>query len=98
MSSMNRDHHESWATLDRGSGGASGTSGEGCSSAGFLGGEPTVYPHIVESIAYAKSLGYDRIALCTNATRMSDPAFCAALVEAGLTPRDPLHPQPPCRG
>lgn len=85
MSSMNRDHHEPWAALDRVREELRHFRGKGCRSAGFLGGEPTVYPYIVESIAYAKSLGYDRIALCTNGTRMSDPAFCAALTDAGLS-------------
>ncbi|MFI5348097.1 MAG: radical SAM protein [Elusimicrobiota bacterium] len=57
----------------------------GCDEVGFLGGEPTVYPWIEEAVAAARELGYVRIALCTNGTRLSDPAFCARLVEAGLT-------------
>lgn len=85
MSSMNRDGHEPWAELERVKEELRHFRAAGCRSAGFLGGEPTVYPHIVESIAYAKSLGYDRIALCTNGTRLSDPAFCESLAAAGLT-------------
>lgn len=85
MSSMNRDGHEPWADLERVKEELRHFRAEGCRSAGFLGGEPTVYPHIVEAIAYAKSLGYDRVALCTNGTRLSDPAFCEALAAAGLT-------------
>lgn len=85
MSSMNRDGHEPWATPERVREELRHFRKEGCRSAGFLGGEPTVYPGIVESVAYAKSLGYDRISICTNGTRLSDPAFCDALVEAGLT-------------
>ncbi|MCR4296564.1 MAG: radical SAM protein [Elusimicrobia bacterium] len=85
MSSMNRDDHEPWAALERVKEELRHFRAEGCRSAGFLGGEPTVYPHIIESISYAKSLGYDRISLCTNGTRLSDRAFCGALIEAGLT-------------
>jgi MoaA/NifB/PqqE/SkfB family radical SAM enzyme len=85
MSSMNRDGHEPWAELERVKEELRHFRAGGCRSAGFLGGEPTVYPGIVESIAYAKSLGYDRISLCTNGTRLSDPAFCGALAKAGLT-------------
>jgi MoaA/NifB/PqqE/SkfB family radical SAM enzyme len=85
MSSMNRDHHEPWAEAERVKEELRHFRERGCRSAGFLGGEPTVYPHIVESLAYAKSLGYDRLSVCTNGTRLSDPAFCAELVDAGLT-------------
>lgn len=52
---------------------------------GFLGGEPTVYPKIVEAVAAARALGYTRIALCTNGMRFADADFCAALADAGLT-------------
>jgi len=58
---------------------------QGCAAVGFLGGEPTVYPWIVECVAKAKELGYERIALCTNGTRFSDEGFCRALVEAGMS-------------
>jgi len=57
----------------------------GCRSLGFLGGEPTVYPHILECVGYARSLGYSRISLCSNGTRLSDPGFCRSLVSAGMT-------------
>lgn len=85
MSSMNRDGHEPWAEPERVREELRHFREQGCRSAGFLGGEPTVYPHIVESIAYAKSLGYERMSICTNGTRLSDPAFCAELADAGLT-------------
>ncbi len=85
MSSMNRDQKEPWASAERVQEELRHFHKAGCRAAGFLGGEPTAYPRIIESIAYAKSLGYERIALCTNGTRLSDPAFCRALVEAGLT-------------
>ncbi len=54
-------------------------------SVGFLGGEPTIYPKIVESVAYAAQLGYSRITIATNALMMRRPAFVDKLVAAGLT-------------
>ncbi|MFH2204042.1 MAG: radical SAM protein [Elusimicrobiota bacterium] len=57
----------------------------GCRSVGFLGGEPSAYPQIIECVRYAKSLGYRRIALCSNGTKFSDHRFTDALVAAGMT-------------
>jgi MoaA/NifB/PqqE/SkfB family radical SAM enzyme len=57
----------------------------GCSSVGFLGGEPTAYPRIVDAVRWAKELGYTRVALCTNGTKLSDEAFVDALLDAGAT-------------
>lgn len=57
----------------------------GTRSVGFLGGEPTTYPWIVESVAYARDLGYTRIAIATNATKLRLPHFTDAIVDAGLT-------------
>ncbi len=54
-------------------------------SVGFLGGEPTIYPKIVESVAYAAKLGYTRITIATNALMLRRPAFVDKLVAAGLT-------------
>ena len=58
---------------------------EGHRSVGFLGGEPTTYPKIVQSVAYAKELGFTRIAIATNATKLRLPHFTDKLLEAGLT-------------
>lgn len=58
---------------------------EGHRSVGFLGGEPTTYPKIVQSVAYAKELGYTRIAIATNATKLRLEHFTDRIVEAGLT-------------
>ncbi len=58
---------------------------DGARSVGFLGGEPTIYPHIVESVAYARDLGYTRIAIASNITRMCRKKFADAMVDAGLT-------------
>jgi hypothetical protein len=57
----------------------------GYESVGFLGGEPTTYPHIVEAVGLARSLGFSRVTLATNATKLRLPAFRARLLEAGLT-------------
>jgi MoaA/NifB/PqqE/SkfB family radical SAM enzyme len=85
MSSANRDRKEPWARLDRVKEELRHFYGEGCRAAGFLGGEPTAYPHLVDCVAYAKSLGYGKIVICTNGLRLSDAAFCRRLVRAGLT-------------
>ena len=58
---------------------------DGHLSVGFLGGEPTTYPKIVESVAYAKQLGYTRIALATNAMMLRRMEFTDKLLAAGLT-------------
>ncbi|RME20497.1 MAG: radical SAM protein [Deltaproteobacteria bacterium] len=58
---------------------------DGYRSVGFLGGEPTTYPRIVDSVAYARSLGFTRIAIATNATKLRLRHFADALLDAGLT-------------
>lgn len=57
----------------------------GSRSVGFLGGEPTAYPKIVQSVAYARELGYTRIAIATNATKLRLQHFTDRLLEAGLS-------------
>lgn len=58
---------------------------EGHLSVGFLGGEPTTYPWIVESVAHAHRIGFTRIALATNAMMLRREAFLDKLIDAGLT-------------
>ena len=58
---------------------------DGHLSVGFLGGEPTTYPQIIESVAYAKELGYTRIAVATNAMMFRRPEFVERMLGAGLT-------------
>lgn len=58
---------------------------EGYRSVGFLGGEPTTYPKICESVAYARALGFTRVAIATNATRLRLPHFADRILDAGLT-------------
>lgn len=54
-------------------------------SVGFLGGEPTTYPKIVQSVAHAKALGFTRIAIATNATKLRLPDFTERIITAGLS-------------
>ena len=49
----------------------------------FTGGEPTLYRHLPELIAHAEANG-QITGLNTNARRLADPQFTAALVNAGL--------------
>ena len=58
---------------------------EGHRSVGFLGGEPTTYPKIVHSVAYARDLGFTRIAIATNATKLRLHHFADRILAAGLT-------------
>ena len=50
----------------------------------FSGGEPTLSPHFLESVAYAKKIGFYRILAATNGIRYAeDIEFCKAAKEAG---------------
>jgi len=85
MSSVNRDQKEPWAEPERVKAELRHFYGQGCRAAGFLGGEPTAYPDLLDCVAYARDLGFARILLCTNGLRLCDAGFCRELVEAGLT-------------
>ncbi len=52
---------------------------------GLTGGEPLISPDILKVIALGKSVGFDFIRVQTNGIKLSDAAFCGALVRAGLT-------------
>lgn len=58
---------------------------DGSRSVGFLGGEPTTYPSIALAIAHARDLGFTRIAIATNATKLRLTHFTDKLLDAGLT-------------
>ena len=58
---------------------------QGHRSVGFLGGEPTTYPKIVQSVAYARELGFTRVAIATNATKLRLRHFTDRILDAGLT-------------
>ncbi len=50
----------------------------------FSGGEPTLSPHFLESVAYARKVGFYRILAATNGIRYAeDIEFCKAAKEAG---------------
>ena len=52
---------------------------------GLTGGEPLIRPDILKVIALGKSVGFKFIRVQTNGIKLADPAFCRALVKAGLT-------------
>ncbi|MBI3288421.1 MAG: radical SAM protein, partial [Elusimicrobia bacterium] len=85
MSGEERDDHEPWADLERMKVEIRVHHENGARSLGFLGGEPSTYPHILDCIRYARELGYQRVALCTNGTRLADPDFLEKALESGLT-------------
>jgi len=58
---------------------------EGIKSAGFLGGEISIYPHALEVISEAKRLGFERISICTNGRKFKDPSLVERFIEAGAT-------------
>ncbi|MCP4806975.1 MAG: radical SAM protein [Proteobacteria bacterium] len=54
-------------------------------SLGFLGGEPTTCPWLAQAMAHARDLGFTRIAIATNATRLRKEHYVDRLLDAGLT-------------
>lgn len=51
----------------------------------FSGGEPTLSPHFVEAIRYARQLGYFSVQCATNGVRFAqEPEFAREAAEAGL--------------
>jgi MoaA/NifB/PqqE/SkfB family radical SAM enzyme len=85
MSGEERDDHNPWASLSRVKDELEYHYQRGARSVGFLGGEPTAYPYIIDSISYARQIGYQRITLCTNAMRLSQDDFFEEALAAGLT-------------
>lgn len=52
---------------------------------GLTGGEPLIRPDILKIISLGRSVGFKFIRAQTNGIKLADPAFCSALVKAGLT-------------
>ncbi|HCU24943.1 MAG TPA: radical SAM protein, partial [Deltaproteobacteria bacterium] len=51
----------------------------------FSGGEPTMSPHFIEAIKYAKKVGYFSVQSATNGIRFAeDPEYCQQAYDAGL--------------
>lgn len=57
---------------------------KGFTSLGFLGGEPTIYPNIIEAVEYAKISGFKVIHLVSNGRRYSDMNFLKSLIRSGV--------------
>lgn len=51
----------------------------------FTGGEPTARRDFVDLVAYARGIGYERVALTSNGWMLSRPEYFKAAVRAGLT-------------
>jgi hypothetical protein len=51
----------------------------------FTGGEPTLDPSLEQRIAAARALGFRRVGIQTNGSRLADDAYTASLARAGLT-------------
>jgi len=51
----------------------------------FSGGEPTIYPHFLDAIKKASTMGFVQVQVATNGIRFSkEPEFLKAAAEAGL--------------
>ena len=51
----------------------------------FSGGEPTIAPHFLDAVRYAKSIGFNRLCVVTNGIRFAEePEFAARARAAGL--------------
>ncbi len=51
----------------------------------FSGGEPTISPHFLESVAYARQVGYFSVQAATNGIRFAqEPEFAKAAAKAGM--------------
>ena len=56
-----------------------------CTAVQFSGGEPTIYPRLVDVIKKAKELGFAQVQVATNGLKFAkDPEFLKEVVEAGL--------------
>jgi len=58
---------------------------KGYRAVGFLGGEPTIYPRLIELVSFTKGLGYQEIQIISNGRRYSDKNFLERLITAGVT-------------
>lgn len=74
-----------WVPPDRAAAELQRAFDDGVRSVGLLGGEPTAHPQILDIVTTARSIGFTRISLSTNALKLADASFAEALVEAGAT-------------
>lgn len=59
--------------------------GLGTPTIDFIGGEPTAHPDLPRFVRRARSLGFQKVYVCTNGTLLLRPGYLDGLVEAGLT-------------
>ncbi len=63
----------------------------------FTGGEPTVHPSLIESIEYARSIGYTAVQIQSNGRNFSDIIYLQKLIDAWVTEYSPsihgFHPE-----
>ncbi len=58
---------------------------EGVTRISLQGGEPTIWPHLLDLIAYGKSLGISEQIVVTNGIRLADSAYAASLSQSGAS-------------
>jgi len=63
--------------------------GQGKNEVVFTGGEPTLHPHFLDFVSYAKELGFEGIQIQTNGRMFSYNNFCLKTIKAGATQFSP---------
>jgi len=63
--------------------------GQGKNEVVFTGGEPTLHPHFLDFVSYAKKLGFEGIQIQTNGRMFSYNNFCLKTIKAGATQFSP---------
>ncbi|MBU1078322.1 MAG: radical SAM protein [Spirochaetes bacterium] len=58
---------------------------KGYRALGFLGGEPTIHPKIIELVSLANQLGYENIDIVSNGRMYHNRAFVEKLIKSGVT-------------
>lgn len=58
---------------------------EGIERVSLQGGEPTIWPGLLDLIAFGKTLGLPEQIVVTNGIRLADPAYAAGLSRSGAT-------------
>ena len=58
---------------------------QGIRSLDIDGGEPTLHPHLADTIALARKLGYRQVNVTTNGRKLDDEPYTRRLLDAGLT-------------
>ena len=58
---------------------------EGCDLVDFDGGEPTLYPNLLQIIRYARQLGYHQVNVTSNGRALSYPETAQKILNSGVT-------------